>query len=53
MVDWLCSEFNAMTFKDSGKLQSDDGNDDGVMSSFFGIKCIMRGKNKELKFVMV
>lgn len=37
-TDWLCSEFNAITIKDNGKLESADEHDDGPMSTFFAIK---------------
>jgi hypothetical protein len=37
-TDWLCSEFNAITIKDNGKLESADEHDDGPMSTFFAIR---------------
>ncbi len=54
MTDWLCSEFNSITIKpDTGKLESAGAHDDGVMSSFLGIKCITANKAKQLNFVMM
>jgi phage terminase large subunit-like protein len=36
--EWLCGEFNSVTFhEDSGKLESSSDHDDGAMSAFFAI----------------
>jgi phage terminase large subunit-like protein len=36
--EWLCGEFNSVTFhEDSGKLESSSDHDDGAMSTFFAI----------------
>lgn len=37
-TDWLCGEFNSITIKDNGKLESASEHDDGAMSSFLAIK---------------
>ena len=38
VFDWLCGEFNSITFRgDSGKLESSSEHDDGAMASFFAI----------------
>jgi len=52
-TDWLFGEFNSVTFNEtSGKLESSDQHDDGVMSSFFAITDL-REKDKNLEFFMI
>lgn len=48
--DWLCSEFNSITVKDNGKLESVDQHDDGPMSSYFGIKGDKNEQKGEFRF---
>jgi phage terminase large subunit-like protein len=44
--DWLCGEFNSVTFhEDSGKLESSSDHDDGAMSSFFAITDLREDKS--------
>ena len=44
--DWLCGEFNSVTFhEDSGKLESSSDHDDGAMSSFFAITDLREKKS--------
>lgn len=39
MAQWLCGEFNSVTFnQDSGKLESATEHDDGAMSTYFAIQ---------------
>lgn len=45
-TDYLLSEFNSITIKGSGKLESASGHDDGAMSSFFGIKKSKEGQSQ-------
>jgi phage terminase large subunit-like protein len=36
--DWLCGEFNSVTFhEDTGRLESSSDHDDGAMSTFFAV----------------
>ena len=44
--DWLCGEFNSVTFhEDSGKLESSSDHDDGAMSTFFAITDLREDKS--------
>lgn len=52
-TNWLCGEFNSVTFnEDTGKLESSDQHDDGVMSSFFAINDL-RETDKKLELFMI
>jgi hypothetical protein len=50
-TDWLCGEFNSITIKDNGKLESAAGHDDGVMSSFLAIKGSKNEQKNDLVFI--
>ncbi len=52
-AEWLCGEFNSITInEDSGKLESSDQHDDGVMSSFIAITKLREEKsNFKVSFV--
>jgi phage terminase large subunit-like protein len=53
LTNWLCGEFNSVTFNsDSGRLESADQHDDGVMSSFFAIN-ELRDKDKILEMFLI
>jgi phage terminase large subunit-like protein len=53
LANWLCGEFNSITFlEDSGKLESAGAHDDGVMASFFAITDL-REKKSSFKFHLV
>jgi phage terminase large subunit-like protein len=44
--DWLCGEFNSITFiEDKGKLESSSDHDDGAMSTFFAITDLREQKS--------
>ena len=40
IAEWLCGEFNSVTFTDKGKLESAGQHDDGAMSCFIGISAL-------------
>jgi phage terminase large subunit-like protein len=43
---WLCGEFNSVTFhEDSGKLESSSDHDDGAMSTFFAVTDLRESKS--------
>ena len=43
---WLCGEFNSVTFhEDSGKLESSSDHDDGAMSTFFAVTDLREAKS--------
>lgn len=43
---WLCGEFNSVTFhEDSGKLESSSDHDDGAMSTFFAVTDLRERKS--------
>jgi hypothetical protein len=45
MVDWICGEFNSISFnEDSGKLESVGEHDDAVMGSFISINSLRENK---------
>jgi phage terminase large subunit-like protein len=44
--EWLCGEFNSVTFhEDSGKLESSSDHDDGAMSTFFAVTDLRERKS--------
>jgi phage terminase large subunit-like protein len=44
--EWLCGEFNSVTFhEDSGKLESSSDHDDGAMSTFFAVTDLREAKS--------
>ena len=44
--NWLCGEFNSITFhEDSGKLESSSDHDDGAMSTFFAVTDLREKKS--------
>jgi len=52
-TNWLCGEFNSVTFNEtSGKLESSDQHDDGVLSSFFSIN-ELREKDRNLEMFLI
>ena len=50
---WLGSEFNSITInEDTGKLESSDQHDDGVMSSFIAITTLReKSSNFKVSFI--
>lgn len=51
-TNWLCGEFNSITYlEDSGKLESAGATDDGVMSSFFALSDLREKKQLKVHYI--
>ena len=53
IAEWLCGEFNSVTFADNGKLESAGEHDDGAMSSFIGISALREDIGTEFRVNLI
>jgi hypothetical protein len=53
IAEWLCGEFNSVTFTDKGKLESAGQHDDGAMSSFIGISALREDVGTQFRVSLI